>query len=56
MLPFLGEPPVTRFGVSVFAYSKTFNVARALRDLGPPSVPLAEGVNRFVRWQAAQPV
>jgi nucleoside-diphosphate-sugar epimerase len=26
LLPFLGEPPLTRFGVSVFAYSKTFNV------------------------------
>lgn len=55
VLPFLGEPPVTRFGVSVFAYSKTFTVTRALRDLGPPSVPLAEGITRFVRWQATQP-
>jgi 2-alkyl-3-oxoalkanoate reductase len=54
VLPFLGEPPVTRFGVSVFAYSKTFNVAKALRDLGPPSVSLDEGVERFVRWQLAQ--
>ncbi len=53
-LPFLGEPPITRFGVSVFAWSKTFNVARALRDLGPPSVPLQEGVDRFVAWQRKQ--
>jgi nucleoside-diphosphate-sugar epimerase len=51
ILPFLGEPPITRFGVSVFAYSKTFNVAKALRDLGPPSVSLGEGVDRFVQWQ-----
>lgn len=54
-LPFLGEPPITRFGVSVFAYSKTMNVAKCLRDLGPPAVPLEEGVERFVRWQKAQP-
>jgi nucleoside-diphosphate-sugar epimerase len=51
LLPFLGEPPVTRFGVGVFAYSKTFNVAKALRDLGQPSVALGDGVDRFVRWQ-----
>jgi 2-alkyl-3-oxoalkanoate reductase len=55
LLPFLGEPPVTPFGVSVFAYSKTFDVARALRDLGPPSVSLAEGLERFIAWQRTQP-
>jgi 2-alkyl-3-oxoalkanoate reductase len=54
LLPFLGEPPITRFGVSVFAYSKTFNVAKSLRDLGPPSVPLSEGVDRFVQWQRSR--
>jgi hypothetical protein len=54
LAPFLGEPPVTRFGVSVFAYSKTFDVRLALRDFGPPSVGLTEGVNRFVTWQRAQ--
>ncbi len=47
--PFLGEPPLTRFGVSVFAYSKTFDVRKALRELGPPAVDLDEGVNRFVQ-------
>lgn len=51
LLPFLGEPPITRFGVSVFAYSKTFDVRKALRDLGSPSVALGEGVDRFVAWQ-----
>lgn len=53
-LPFLGEPPITRFGVSVFAWSKTFDVRKALAVLGPPSVNLAEGVDAFVRWQKAQ--
>lgn len=55
LLPFFGEPPLTRFGVSVFAYSKTFNVAKSLRDLGPPSVSLTQGVERFVQWQRTQP-
>lgn len=55
LLPWLGEPPVTRFGVSVFAYSKTFNVTKALRDLGPPSVSLQDGVDRFIAWQSVQP-
>lgn len=54
LFPVLGEPPVTRFGISVFAYSKTFDVRLALRDLGPPSVSLTEGVDRFVSWQRAQ--
>jgi nucleoside-diphosphate-sugar epimerase len=48
IVPVLGEPPLTRFGVSVFAYSKTFDVAKALADLGPPSVALEDGVSRFV--------
>jgi nucleoside-diphosphate-sugar epimerase len=49
-----GEPPITRFGVGVFAYSKTFDVSRALQDLGLPSVSLDEGVVRFITWQKQQ--
>ncbi|VVE58632.1 NAD-dependent dehydratase [Pandoraea horticolens] len=49
-----GEPPITRFGVSVFAYSKTFDVTRAITAMGPPSVDLIDGVERFVRWQRSQ--
>jgi nucleoside-diphosphate-sugar epimerase len=45
------EPPITRFGVEVMAYSKTFNVAKAVGLFGPPPVSLAEGVERFVAWQ-----
>jgi nucleoside-diphosphate-sugar epimerase len=55
VLPFLGEPPVTRFGVSVFSYSKTFDVSKALRDLGQPSVPFSEAVSQFVEWQKGRP-
>jgi nucleoside-diphosphate-sugar epimerase len=54
VLPFLGEPPITRFGVSVFAWSKTFDVRKALTHLGPPSISLTDGVDAFVRWQKAQ--
>jgi nucleoside-diphosphate-sugar epimerase len=50
-----GEPPITRFGVGVFAWSKTFDITRALTDLGPPSVSLADGIEAFVRWQREQP-
>jgi nucleoside-diphosphate-sugar epimerase len=46
-----GEPPITRYGASMFAYSKTFDVTRMLRDFGPPSVSLEEGVQRFIAWQ-----
>lgn len=49
-----GEPPLTRFGVGVFAYSKTFDVTHALADLGPPSMTLDEGVDRFIHWQRLQ--
>lgn len=45
------EPPITRFGVEVMAYSKTFHVARAVETFGPPPVSLVEGVERFVQWQ-----
>ncbi len=44
------EPPLTRFGVHVFAYSKTFDVSRMLVTMGPPRVPLREGVERTVAW------
>ena len=48
------EPPLTRFGVSVFAYSKTFDVAKALSALGKPSVGVREGMDRFIAWQRSQ--
>ena len=54
LLHLRGEPPATRFGVGVFAYSKTFDPQRTLADLGPPSVSIDEGVDRFIQWQRAQ--
>jgi nucleoside-diphosphate-sugar epimerase len=49
------EPPITRFGVGVLGFSKTFDVSKCLRVLGPPSVSLEDGVRRFVTWQQQQP-
>lgn len=48
------EPPITRFGVSVFAYSKTFDVSKTLTILGEPKVSLEEGTRRFVTWVKQQ--
>ncbi len=42
-LPWI-EPPITRFGVHVFAFSKTFNVEKMLNFLGLQSRPL---MNRY---------
>jgi len=42
------EPPITRFGIHVLAYSKTFDVTRMLAVLGPPRIGLAEAVRRTV--------
>jgi len=49
-----GEPPVTRFGVAAFAFSRTFDPRRMLADLGPPQQDLEAGVDRFIHWQRAQ--
>lgn len=53
LMPWI-EPPITRFGVEVLSSSKTFDVAKCLRALGPPSVSLKEGVDRFIEWQKQQ--
>lgn len=48
------EPPITRFGVEVLSSSKTFDVSKCLRVLGPPSVGRKEGLRRFINWQQQQ--
>ena len=45
------EPPITRYGVGVLAYSKTFDAGKCRRLLGPPSVSVCEGLDRFIEWQ-----
>lgn len=54
LLPLRGEPPVTRFGIDVLSFSKTFDIAKARAVLGAPSQTLAEGADAFVAWQKAQ--
>jgi nucleoside-diphosphate-sugar epimerase len=50
------EPPITRFGIHVLAYSKTFDVSRMLAVLGPPRISLAEAVRRTVESLTASTV
>lgn len=47
------EPPLTRFGVSAVAHSKTFDVRRMLGSLGPPPFTPDQGIAAFVAWQRA---
>ena len=54
-LPWI-EPPITRFGVHVFAYSKTFDVTRMLDQLGPPPQSTETAVSEFVDWIRSEPI
>ncbi|WP_299997264.1 NAD(P)-dependent oxidoreductase [uncultured Cedecea sp.] len=47
-------PPITRFGVGVFGYSKTLDVRAALADFGPPSCTLSDGLDRFIQYYLEQ--
>lgn len=44
------EPAITRFGVHVFRYSKTFDITRAKRVLGAPRIGNKESLKRTVAW------
>ncbi len=44
------EPPITTFGVSMFAHSKTFDVARCRTLLGPPLLSVEDGRRALVAW------
>lgn len=44
------EPAITRFGVHVFRYSKTFDVSKANAHFGSPRISLDEGLARTVDW------
>lgn len=54
MLHISAEPPITKFGISVFAYSKTFDPTRTLSDFGAPSMTLRQGLAEFVKWHQRQ--
>lgn len=49
LIPFR-EPPITRFGVHVFAYSKTFDVSKMIETFGAPRIGFDEGLHRFIEW------
>lgn len=44
------EPPITRFGVSVFAYSKTFDVSKMKKTFGKPEVSNEQGIDQLLKW------
>lgn len=50
------EPPITTFGVSMFAHSKTFDVSRCRDLLGPAPVSIDEGRRGLVEWWRGQGV
>jgi nucleoside-diphosphate-sugar epimerase len=51
-MPTLGEPPLTRYTVSLLACSMTLSVAAAQIDLDyRPRVTVDEGIERFVEWR-----
>lgn len=48
-LPSRPEPPVTRYGLGLFAYAQSLNLAKAERLLNwSPQVPFAEGLPRSI--------
>lgn len=45
------EPPLTRYSAGVLAFSQTFDLSAARRDLGyEPRVSVAEGIEQFAKW------
>lgn len=51
LLRIKAEPPITKFGVGVFSYSKTFNVSETQEKLGLAPYTTLQGVENFVKWQ-----
>lgn len=45
------EPPITRYGVSMFAHSKTFDAAHTRTVLGPAPVSIAETLDELIRHE-----
>ena len=49
------EPPLTRYSAAVLAFSQTFDLTAARRDLGyAPAVGVREGIRQFAEWHRAQ--
>ena len=56
LLPRRPEPPVTRYGLGLFAYAQSLDISKARRILGwTPKVPFEEGLDRtFSRGREAR--
>jgi len=56
LLPGRPEPPVTRYGLGLFAYAQSLDISKARRILGwTPKVPFEEGLDRtFSRGREAR--
>jgi nucleoside-diphosphate-sugar epimerase len=51
LLPFFGDPPITRFVVRQLSTAHWFDLAAAKRDLGyAPKVSTDEGLRRVAEW------
>ncbi|MEZ6134884.1 MAG: NAD(P)-dependent oxidoreductase [Pirellulaceae bacterium] len=48
------EPPITPFGVHVFAYSKTFDVTKMQDTFGPLPQTVEKAVQDFAQWVQAE--
>jgi glyoxylase-like metal-dependent hydrolase (beta-lactamase superfamily II) len=47
-----GEPPLTRYSVSILGYDKTYDISKAKRDLGyAPRIKMADGLDEVVRCE-----
>jgi nucleoside-diphosphate-sugar epimerase/glyoxylase-like metal-dependent hydrolase (beta-lactamase superfamily II) len=53
-LPIPGEPPLTRYKVSLLAFSQTYDISKARTELGyEPQIRLEDGIREFVSAQLA---
>lgn len=53
LLRMKAEPPLLPYSAGLMAYSQTLDISRAKSQLGyTPAVSIAEGLERFARWQS----
>jgi nucleoside-diphosphate-sugar epimerase len=55
LLPFLGEPLLTRYSAAALGISQTLDISEAREQLGyHPRVTLDEGLRNFAEWWREQ--
>lgn len=51
VLPWSGEPEITRYGIGILYYSQTLDIAAARHELGyHPRISISEGIQQFTDW------